>query len=112
MAQRFRLSPFMPALLEFHVPELIQHALSRSGGNKLDSWGSFFLLEVTEYMKQEFGQPRYGLADNLLRAYRTLTSFPLRPVQHRGSKSRALDRIGKLKQSHPLWMDALTPILL
>jgi hypothetical protein len=113
MAQRFQPSFLMPALMEFHVPDLIQHAFSRSG-RKFDSWGSFFLLGVTEYMKQELRTPHYRVADDLLRAYRTLTSFPLKPGRpgRRGGKSRAIDRIRKLKQSHPHWNNALTPILL
>jgi hypothetical protein len=115
MARRFQRSPLLAALLEFHVPQLVQHGLPRKG-DKLDSWGSFFLLAVTEYMKQEFGQrkPHYRLADELLRAYRTIVPYRLkrRERERTGGKARAIDRIKKLKQSHPLWCDALTPLLL
>ena len=112
MAQRFRLSPLVPALLEFHVPDLIQHTLSRMG-SKLDSWGSFFLLSVTEYMKQELRTPLYRVADDLMRAYRTVWPYrQLKQSEYADGKSKAIDRIKKLKRSHPLWADALTPILL
>jgi hypothetical protein len=102
----------MPTFLEFHVADVIQHALSRKG-SKLDSWGSFFLLAVTEYMKQEFGKPRYKLADDLLQAYRTLCPYlQFKRGGYAKGKSRAIDRIQKLKRSHPLWADALLPLLL
>jgi len=70
--------PFVPAVLEFALSDLIQHTLSRRG-SKLDSWGSFFLLAATEYMKRELGRPHYGTAYDLLRAYRTL--YPYRQLK-------------------------------
>src|SRR5262249_51452542 len=112
LAQQFEGMAILPALLEFGVPDLIQHMLSRRG-SRLDSWGSFFLLAATEYMKQELGRPHYRTAYDLLRAYRTL--YPYRQLkwsEHAKGKSKAIDRIKKLKRAHPLWADALAPLLL
>jgi hypothetical protein len=112
IAQRFQRTPLIPALLEFHVPDVIQHTLSRRG-SKLDSWGSFFLLAVTEYMKQELGRPHYSVAYDLLRAYRGLgRGRQFKRSEYAKGKSKTIDRIKKLKRAHPLWADALIPLLL
>jgi hypothetical protein len=64
-------------------------------------------------MKQEFGKPRYTLAYDLLRAYRTLCPYrQCKRGEYAKGKSKAIDRIKKLKRSHPLCTDALVPILL
>src|SRR6266478_653361 len=120
MPRCFWLSPLLPALCEFLVPDLIQHTLSRRG-SKLDSWGSFFLLAVTEYMKQELDTPLYGVADDLLRAYRKLglsigltlgLSRQFKRSEFADGKSKAINRIKNLKRLHPLWADALNPLFL
>lgn len=112
IARKYQTVPLLPALLEFHVPDLIQHALSRRG-SKLDSWGSFFLLPVTEYMKQALGRPYYRVAYDLLQVYRGRgLSRQFKRSEHAKGKSKAIDRIKKLKRLHPLWAGALVPLFL
>src|SRR5262249_36167646 len=48
MRERFR-SPVGLAFNEFFLPHILHFCWSR--GKKVDIWGSFFLLVVTEYMK-------------------------------------------------------------
>jgi hypothetical protein len=111
LSRRCQTSPLLPALLEFHLPQILQHQLAHRG-SKNDSWGSFFLLAVTEYMKKELGRPYYRLADELLRAYRTLAASPVSPQKRSGGKARTIDRVKKLKIAHPNWEKVLSPILL
>lgn len=114
--KRFGAPVALPALLEFQLLPAIHNTLSRRG-DKLDSWGSFFLLAVTELMEQELGNPKFRVADDLLRAYRTLASsyrFKKRELSwgKARAKSRAISRIRKLKEDHPLWPEVLDPLLL
>lgn len=112
-AQRSQ-SVFLPALLEFHLRSASQLCFANVG-RKPDLWGSFFLLVVTEYMKQESGREHYREADELLRSWRgpkpvKASGKPLRT----GNKKRwtAAKRIEQLKRAYPDWQDVITPVLL
>jgi hypothetical protein len=124
VAQSFTRSPLLPALLEFHLLDLFR--LSKVG-QKSDSWGSFFLLLVTEYFKNELNHAdtramahgkaiqHYREADELLRACRIFNGQLDGSAKTSSKKRRkwtAAKRIEKLKKSHPNWLDTVVPILL
>lgn len=127
--------PVIPALLEFN---LLDRCRFSKVGQKSDLWGSFFLLLVTEYFKNESDHvgamahgtaiQHYREAGELLRACRILHGRleEESPFKHRriktgskkpgSSKKRrkwtVAKRIENLKKSHPDWSDAVVPILL
>jgi hypothetical protein len=108
MRQRFEKSALLPAMEEFHLPDIFQSHFSR--GRKPDLWGSFFLLAVTEHMKSVVGKPSYRLADELLRAVRRLHQARLPSLLYLknsttrlNGKCNAAVRISKLKKTHPNW---------
>jgi hypothetical protein len=102
--QRFR-SPLGAALNEFFLPHILHVCWSR--GKKVDMWGSFFLLVVTEYMKSTRGKPRYRLVDDLLRSVRNLLQaqlgLPGKSALSPDGRSRAAVRIEKLKRKSALF---------
>jgi len=108
-------SPLLLALDEFFLPHLFHSCWSR--GKKVDLWGSFFLLIVTEYMRSACDKPRHRLVDELLRAvrkqFRARLALPPRTHNHSISldgRSRAAVRIAELKKAHPNWVGVVAPI--
>lgn len=98
---RFRkLLGFSLILHEYGWSQLLQRR-----GRNADTWGSFFLLALTEHLKTIGGKPRHHDADRLLR----LARQSLRPNSDAkvNGKSRAAVRIAELKANHPDWSSAL-----
>ena len=96
MAQSFTQSPLMPALLKFHLLDFLlgQWRLSKRG-SKSDSWGSFFLLLTTEYLKRKGSKANrvyYREANDLLHACRISRGldpkFPSKSKPGRTAKAR------------------------
>ena len=117
MKKPFKGSVLFAALEEFLLPHIFRRYWSR--GKKVDMWGAFFLLIVTEYMKTVCGHPKNRLADDLLRATRRVfnqAKVKRPPPTHNrdiGSdgRFRVAGRIRKLKDEHPNWAAVVVPII-
>lgn len=59
----FRKLPILSVYDQYHYPQI-------GRGRSADSWGTFFLLGVTEHLRQKAGKPHHALAYRLLRALR------------------------------------------
>jgi hypothetical protein len=117
MRKRFKGSVLFPALEEFLLPHIFRRYWSR--GKKVDMWGAFFLLIVTEYMKTVCDRPKYRLADDLLRATRRVfnqAKLKRPPLTHNhdidsDGRFRVAGRISKLKSEHPNWAAVVNPVI-
>ena len=92
------LAPAMPAypiLEKYHM----QQSQQRGPGNRMDKWGSFFLLVLTEHMKECTGGKPFHRP-----VYRLLRIFQGKPNVANPRVSAAV-RISKLKELHPDWKD-------
>jgi hypothetical protein len=117
MRERFKGWLVFPALEEFLLPHILRQYWSR--GKKVDLWGTFFLLIVTEYLKGACGGPRYRMADKLLRANRRVfreaklkrPRASYKPEVYSDGRCRVAGRICKLKSEHPNWAAVVDPII-
>lgn len=87
--------PILEVLREYYPPVLPKR------GNKGDPWGSFFLLAVTEHMRENTKHPHFQVAIGLLRKVRSQSG----KSAHRET---ATARVQQLKKSHPNWKYHLT----
>lgn len=70
-------------------------------GNKLDVWGTLFLLAVTEHLKEpKNGQPHYRLAVEFLRDLRSGRSSKTTPES-------AKSRVSAFRKANPSWQSAV-----
>ena len=67
-------------------------------GRRSDDLGSFFMLAVSENLRERTGRPHFSLAGNLLRAARSE-----REASNRTSRLQAMIRVDKLKRSSHDW---------
>ena len=87
--------PAYPILEKYHM----QQSRQKGPGNKMDKWGSFFLLVLTEHMKECTGGKPFHRP-----VHRLLQIFQGKPKVDNPGVSAAV-RISKLKQLHPDWKD-------
>ena len=100
----------------------VDSGFPESARKAMDEWGSFFLLNVTEYLKLELKREHYADANELLSASRIAAGQVAKsPTKHgpgktskeRRKKWTAAKRIENLKKSHsPNWIYAVAPILI
>ena len=86
----FKKNPIDGILMEYASGQLLY-----TTGQRSDDVGSFFLLAISEHLREKRRQPKYALAAKLLQEVR----------QNSKSLSRldAMVRVDKLKKSHPNW---------
>lgn len=83
--------PFFSVLEEYAYFEVRR-------GNQPDPWGSFFLLAITEHLREKCGNPHYLAVFRLLR---TLRGQP--PGSRHANRLTATNRVSQLKKDYPKW---------
>jgi hypothetical protein len=78
-------------------------------GNRQDDWGSFFLLAITEHLREQ-GQnrPHYAEAYALLRAVRIDAGIEKSRSATKLPKNTAATRITNVKKAYPDWAQDLS----
>jgi hypothetical protein len=91
-------SPLRELLWEYAVaPELTPR---EKGGKPPDYWGTFFLMVLSDHLREDNKHPRYKLCGDLLNLFRD--------DHKKGSDSLIQTKIRQLKDSHPNWRKHLS----
>ncbi|MBI4527174.1 MAG: hypothetical protein HY695_25550 [Deltaproteobacteria bacterium] len=91
--------PFLKLVKEYQPAE-------KDTGRKPDTWAAFFLLAVSEHLREKSRKPDYLKAETLLERLRTNAIGPRlakAPSSLRAKRQKATVRVEQLKKAHPEW---------
>lgn len=93
--------PFLKVVKEYRP-------IQKEKGRKPDPWGSFFLLAVTQHLREKSKKPHYLTAATLLEILRGLSTGARLIKQGKYHKRKNADeKIRKLKKAHRKWASHL-----
>ncbi len=96
-------SPLMKLLLQYSPREYPKR------GNQADPWGTFFLLALTEHLREmSGGHPHHEEAMALLKKVRGLYG---KGSRHKVARSSVAERVRKFKAHYPDWQQDLKILL-